>query len=705
MNSPSFFWPTGALRLLCGFVCLAFVSHVSVRAQDADLQLIKQQIVERLLNTPRAQNTRLTEAHPNTQGAESWMAALLPDGRWADIRYDDRTPGGWSAAAHLVRVLEMSKAYTSETDTLHGNPALLQAIHSALGLWLEKDYQSTNWWHNEIGVPMNMASILILLQPELSPDELQKGLQILSRAKIGMTGQNKVWLAGNVLMRALLQNDAALAQEARNVIDEEIVVSASEGLQVDESFHQHGPQLQLGNYGLAFAGDGVAWMETLRGTRMALGQEKTVLLRDYLLQGENTVVWNGMMDVSSCGRQLFPNTQASKARSVARLLASLAQDNDAFAPAYQKALRSYSGHTAPEDQLTGNKMFWRSDYMVDRRPAYYASVKMSSTRVIGTEVTNDENISGRYLGDGALYVYKTGKEYENIFPVWDWRKIPGVTCASAGPVRPSGNRNLGSFVGGVTDGHDGAAVLEYDRDGVKAKKSWFFFANRIVCLGTDITSQTDANVTTSFNQCLLKGPVIAGHDNQTDTVATGRQAYAALQWAWHDGTGYVFPRPVKATLGGAAQTGSWKENVYRSGSPEPVARDVFSLWVDHGAKPRDASYACVIIPSATTEQVQAYAKKPDAEILSNTARLQAVRCARTIAAVFYQAGKLDAAPDQRIAVDQPCLLTITKTPDGSKLTVADPTQKLDGLTVTWNGRPVKIQLPAGDKAGSGITSP
>ena len=32
------------------------------------------------------------------------------------------------------------------------------------------------------------------------------------------------------------------------------------------------------------------------------------------------------------------------------------------------------------------------------------------------------------MADGATYIYKDDKEYLDIFPLWDWRKLPGVTA-------------------------------------------------------------------------------------------------------------------------------------------------------------------------------------------------------------------------------------------------------------------------------------
>ena len=50
-----------------------------------------------------------------------------------------------------------------------------------------------------------------------------------------------------------------------------------------------------------------------------------------------------------------------------------------------------------------------------------------------------------------------------------------------------------AFVGGLTDGEYGAAVFDFEspRDPLKARKSWFFFDDEYVCLGSGITSKAD----------------------------------------------------------------------------------------------------------------------------------------------------------------------------------------------------------------------
>ena len=70
---------------------------------------------------------------------------------------------------------------------------------------------------------------------------------------------------------------------------------------------------------------------------------------------------------------------------------------------------------------------WCSDIMVQRRPGYYTSARMYSTRTLNTDgYINGENKKSHHLADGATYIFRTGEEYRDIFPVWDWKRIPGT---------------------------------------------------------------------------------------------------------------------------------------------------------------------------------------------------------------------------------------------------------------------------------------
>ena len=53
---------------------------------------------------------------------------------------------------------------------------------------------------------------------------------------------------------------------ASKSIQEELNVSEGEGIQSDWSYHQHGSQLQFGNYGLSYLEDMLRWYQILNKT-------------------------------------------------------------------------------------------------------------------------------------------------------------------------------------------------------------------------------------------------------------------------------------------------------------------------------------------------------------------------------------------------------------------------------------------------------
>ncbi|MBN1420765.1 MAG: sugar lyase, partial [Planctomycetes bacterium] len=175
---------------------------------------------------------------------------LREDGTWPDVDYESRQRGGWPTYLHLTRILELARAYRAPGHALRGDERVRDAIRTSLGHWVEKDYRNPNWWYGRIGVPRAVAPILLLMGDDL-PADLRKTADetILDRSTMGMTGQNKVWVAGIAFMKGWLREDPDLMRKGRDAVVSELRVTTREGVQDDFSFHQHGPQQQWGNYG------------------------------------------------------------------------------------------------------------------------------------------------------------------------------------------------------------------------------------------------------------------------------------------------------------------------------------------------------------------------------------------------------------------------------------------------------------------------
>ena len=630
-----------------------------------------------------------TRGAPARGTVQGYMRALRDDGSWPDVDYADRTRGGWRTYRHLTRTLAMAQAYKKPGHPLAGDASLRAAVIKALAHWTQKDYVNPNWWYPQIGVPMTVAPILLLMGDELPSDLSDATMQrVLGRSKMGMTGQNKVWLAGIAFLKGLLREDSGLMTQARKKIFEELRITTAEGVQPDYSFHQHGPQQQWGNYGASFGGDMIKWASIFRGTSYALDADQVTILSRYLSEGSAWVLWRGRMDISGCGRQIFPGCQASKGRGIVGQLELMTKVDPDRADTYRDILAS--NRPGGANTLTGHRHFWRSDITIHRRPTWYASVKMSSTRVIGAETCNSENMMGLHLGDGVTYFYRTGAEYEDLFPVWDWRRLPGTTCLqNAQSLVPNSKRCRGKsdFVGGVSDGTEGVTAMEYIRGSLHARKTWFFLDDAVVCLGAGIHCDDPEAVLTSVNQCVLNGPVTISAGRQTRELSRGERFTVRLDWVHHDGIGYVLLKPQTATAGAVTQSGNWHA-IHRRESAATVERDVFSLWIDHGLKPTDARYAYAVLPDVSVEDVRSFSEAPRLTVLAQTPSLQAVASAdgRKVQVAFFEPGRLAWGDGRTIEVDVPCLVMFDETAAPARLHVADPTHRQEAIKVRLSGK-------------------
>jgi len=323
---------------------------------------------------------------------------------------------------------------------------------------------------------------------------------------------------------------------------------------------------------------------------------------------------------------------------------------------------------------------------------------MYSTRDCNMEEPyNGEGLMNHYRGDGTNYISRTGDEYYDIAPVYDWQKIPGTTVVQK-PSLPSETeiqkKGLTDFVGAVTDGKYGAVAFDFKspHDPLEAKKAWFFFDKEYVCLGAGINSDSKLSVATTLNQCLLKGDVEVMKGNEKSTVKQGAQQLNNVTWILHDSIGYFFPEPQKVNLSNQPETGSWFKINRQADSPkEEISKNVFKLWLDHGSHPQNATYQYIVVPSTTELEMAGYSSHHKIEILSNTTAMQAVKHldSNICEVVFYQSGEIHISDDLTIGMDSPGLVMVkTEGKMITEISVADPSRQLGRIHLTLN---VKIE--------------
>jgi chondroitin AC lyase len=604
----------------------------------------------------------------------------------------------------------MAVGYRTEASHEHGSDKMRDAVVRGLAFWYRTQPAAENWWSNEIGRQLALEPILILMADDLPTDLLQAGLADLhdpvELASYRFTGQNLMWCAAEQFVRGVLRrSDKDIAAAVRTMQSLAKVTTDTEGIQYDHSFHQHGPQLYVGGYGLNFLKDATTYARLVQGTHFAYGADPIMTLSDYLLDGARLMVRGKMLDPGAIGRDIAREGAAQEALSLLPVLDNMGVLDPEKKPIYE-TLKAHIQGTGPLYSFLGHKHFWDSDFTVHQRPGYYVSVKMVSARTFGTEKVNGENLKGYWLPFGLTYIARRGDEYLDIFPTWDWGHLPGVTSPEEVPPFLSHVDQPNTFVGGVSDGIYGAAAMKVDVDtpaSIHAHKAWFFFDDEMVALGAGISSTSSAAVNTTLNQCLRHGDVLA--DGQT--VPPGRRTLQHLSWVLHDGVGYVFPQKPTASISTGMRNGSWAE-INSLQSKVPVTKNVFALWLTHGIRPHAASYQYVVVPDTDTIRLSAYAVNIPIRVVANTTDLQAVQHERLgiTQMVFYSPGRLSLGQGLSISVDAPCMLMLTEKSDAVKLAASTPRGPLQlHVVLERSGRvqPVTFDVRGGPSLGASQT--
>ena len=100
------------------------------------------------------------------------------------------------------------------------------------------------------------------------------------------------------------------------------------------------------------------------------------------------------------------------------------------------------------------------------------------------------------------------------------------------------------------------------------------------------------------------------------------------------------------------------------------------IWFEHGAFPTNYMYSNIMIPGAKKVKLRALGNQNPFQNVANIHAKQAIDASdfSVARAVFYQAGKVELF--NKTEVGEPFLMMIKKAERGLRLSVSDPTQKL-----------------------------
>lgn len=693
------------------------LTHINVA--DRDLEIIRERII-----------MDLQQPAVNKEEVEGLVKTIREDGTWPGINYVDTSRTGFEHRIHLENMQTLARATSKKGSPFMNDAQTKKVLSAALDFWLKNDFRCQNWWWNEMGTPQFMINILMLMDTNLTEAQKIAGLKIANRANLeahgARPGGDLLPIAGMLGKQALFTRNEAVLERVISAMALEIKITTDRGIKHDLSFHHRTNNvISTLTYGTNFANSFAYWAVKISGTRFKFPQEATRLLTDYFLDGICKSMVYGIYPDPGAENRDMTRIDALKAAG-SELPENLRKISDYRSAELDEIIKLRNGKVRPS--LKSDRFFWHSSYLVHQRPRYFASVRMHSSRASNMEQPhNEEGLKMHHFGDGSNFISRRGDEYLNIYPVWDWQKIPGTTILQKKDVAhwsELAKKGRSEFSGGLTNGlHSVAAIdLISVHDPLKAKKAWFFFDNEYVCLGTGISADTSLPVYTTLNQALLKTNVVVSDANGKTTLKKGDHLLKKIKWVLHDSVGYLFPAAVDLQVINHEVTGNWRQINHQSwATTDPVKKEVFAAWVDHGKKARDESYSYIVVPNATSGVLDSYMKNAGIEILLNTNFGQAVanRNSKIIQMVFYTAAELKTA-GLNISVDKASIIMIDK----NAITIADPTQKLEKIivnldrkfkangenfTATWDESKkvtrLEVTLPTAGMAGSSVIIP
>ena len=647
-------------------------SQVQLSVPQDEFEQILEQVRKEIYEKTSPQETDLTTA--------KLLNSMMSEGKWNDLDYACFFRTNWEPVEHLKRLVTIATSYTNKNSIYYGNEVLYNAIKVALQYWIQQDPKCHNWWYNQISVPQTQASLLALMdagQKKLPSEICTPILKAMNERSDPRkwTGANKMDIAIHHLIRGcILKNDSIVRVNADEIFYP-VQIVAAEGIQEDMSYHQHGAQLYIGGYGTVFVDNIVRMGNILNGTKFSMNDKKLNLFSDFTRNTYLNVFRGRHLDFSVTGRGVSRKGLLDYG-DCATMFKNLQTLDPKHADEYAAIARRFHSQDASYQRNNRNVMYYRSDYMLHNRKNYDLSVRTASTRTNKTESGNGENLYGTYMSDGATNIRVNGNEYTDIFPVWEWDKIPGTTTPVGEVRNPAdwGTKGTSTFTGGVSDGQYGVITFDMDDYGVKARKSWFMFDNEVVCLGAGISSSLPESIITTINQCHLDGDVWMNTGKVTQKATKENLSFNKTpQWIWHDSIAYFFPQECNLKLKMEEQKGNWAKINFNYPATE-ISLPVFNLTMDHGKSPRNASYIYIIVPGVNhPDDLKTYSFK-EVKIERNDMEIQVVSNTKLgiLQLVFFKPGTFDDGKTKVKAL-KPCVVQIKK--KGGKVNevqIADP---------------------------------
>lgn len=625
------------------------------------------------------------------------------------------------------KLKEMALGYATKGTSMYADPDYRDAIVSAMEYMYANRYNenltgSGNWWDWDIGAPIELENIVILMYDDFTATQRTNYMNaiehnVADKSLYDYSGANRVWLSYLMALRGIILEDSGKITAGRDGLGDIFeYVTTSDGFYRDGSFIQHQYFSYTGGYGKDLLKDIANLMYTLDGSSWAVSDSRKENVFKWVYDGVEPLLYKGAMMDMSRGREISRLTYQDHVvghqmlqtlirisqfapladRLAIRSLVKYEIGADTYRSFYEDAsidmillARQIMNDTTvvPRGELILNKQYPSMARVVHDRPGFGFAVSMSNKRVQPYESILGENLKGWHTGAGMTYLYNgdLGQYGDDFWPTVDAYRLPGTTAQFH--TETTGLANTGGDVaGGATLGEYGVAAMRLQPylQTLDAKKTWFMFDDEIVALGAGISASDGKVVETTVENRKLNATgnnAFTVNGTAKSTTLGWIETLTGVNWAHLDGNvsgsgiGYYFPTSSTLKATRQANTGTWDDvNGYVDFDDETQrTNNYLNLWFDHGTNPVSADYAYVLLPNRTATQVGAYAGSPEIAVLENSDDAQAVQ-ETGLGIKAVQFWKDQSKTVSGITSDRIASVVVKETASEISVAVSDPSQ-------------------------------
>ncbi|UKS27082.1 DNRLRE domain-containing protein [Paenibacillus sp. HWE-109] len=677
----------------------------------------------------------ISDTVTNGQNTGHWNTLNKAAGRtylWSDLA------SSCSASGSYGRLKAMARAYVTQGTAVYQDPSLGADIVSALD-WVyankfneNSTYNASCGWDYEIGMPLTLTDTMVMMYSQLSAVQIANYIKPIDKfvpnadtfSGAPATGANRLDKALVVAVRGVLGKSAAKMAISRDAISQVLLyVTSGDGFYTDGSFIQHSNIAYTGSYGAVLLGDMAKLLYLLGGSTWQVTDSNLGNVYKWVADSYEPLVYRGWMMDMVYGRgvtrysenglrgpsfsililsQYAPSTDAATFKSMVKnwLTSDPAWNPYAGETIFNiqlgKTLMADSGVQA-RGALLKNQVFAAMDRVVHQRDGFALGLSLFSNRISAFEFGNGENVKGWFQGAGVTYLYNgdTTQYGGNYWPTINSYRLPGTTTDGSGsgtPVNWKSYPNTKTWVGGSSiDGLNGSvgmdfAMVQVTGSTLQGKKSWFLFDDKVVALGSGITSTDNRSVETIIenrklnaqgtNLLTVNGVAKPAMLGWSESMTGVQYAHLAGSAAGSD-IGYYFPQAATVQGLRETRTGSWSQ-INTGQSTTPVSERYLSLAFAHGTNPTNGSYAYVLLPGKTAAATANYAANATISILENSAAAHAVQDTEfnRIGVNFWNDGAktVQVGGTPFITSDTKASVTTQETGGQLSIGVSDPTQ-------------------------------